>query len=117
VARCLVTLIAQDCGLVGVTVTYVRVDRRPFRMTFLLAVAAILAAALVVGYVAVAIVLDVPSVGRSWPGQGFVVVAAVAVIGFASLIDALRSGRARRSTRRRPDADQGVPHGSDEQHS
>jgi hypothetical protein len=90
-------------------------------MTFRLAVAAILAAALVVGYVVVAIVEDVPedgSIGRpSWPGQGFVVLAAVGIIGVTSLIDVLRPGRARRSALRRPEAEQAAPHGSDEQRS
>src|SRR5215207_2356445 len=103
----------------GVTVTYMRLDRWRFRMTFRLAVAAILAAALVVGYVVVAIVGDIPedgSVGRpSWPGQGFLVVAAVGIIGIASLIDALRPGRARRPVPGRPEAEQAEPHPSDEQ--
>jgi hypothetical protein len=60
---------------------------------------------------------DVPGIGRSWQGQCLVVLAAVGIVGVASLIDALRSGGARRSALRRPEGDQAVPHGSDEQRS
>jgi hypothetical protein len=84
-----------------------------------LAVAAALATVVVVGYVVVAMIEDVPedgSTGRpSWPGQGFVVLAAIGIIGLASLVDAVRAGRARRSALQRPEADQAAQHGGDEQ--
>jgi Transposase, Mutator family len=116
---------AHDYSFMGVTIRYVWLDRKlpeyRLRMTFRLAIVALLTAAVVVGYVVVAIVQDAPEDGSvrgpSWPGQGFVVLAAVGIIGFASLIEALHSGRARRSALRRPEGDQAVPHGGDEQRS
>jgi hypothetical protein len=86
-------------------------------MTSRMAVAAALAAALVAGFVVVAIVQDVPDIGRSWPGQGFLVLAAVGIIAFACLIDALRAGRAHRSALPRSGAYQAGPQDSDEQRS
>jgi hypothetical protein len=82
-----------------------RLLRTTFRPTFRVAVAAVLAVVVVVGYVVVAIVRDVPEgsgSGHSWPGQGFVVLAAIGVIAVASLVDVLRPGRARRSDRDEP---------------
>lgn len=63
--------------------------------------ALMLAGVVMVGYVVLAVLLDVPAVrnigGRDhWPGQGFVIVAAVAVVALACLVDAVLDGRARR---------------------
>ena len=77
--------------------------RGAFRVTFRVAFAAILAAVLVAGYVVVALVDDIThddATGLDWPGRGFVVLAAVGIVGLASLVDVLRPGRARRQVDR-----------------
>jgi hypothetical protein len=56
-------------------------------------VAAAVVLVLIAGYAVVAVVADVPGSGRSWPGQGFVALAAVALVGLVSLIAAIRRGR------------------------
>jgi hypothetical protein len=58
------------------------------------------ATALVIGFILVSIVADVPEVQRSgrshWPGAGFVVLVAGGIVGLACLVEALLDGRARR---------------------
>ena len=57
------------------------------------AVAVGLVTVLVLGYAVVAIVADVPGDGRSWPGQGFIALAAIALTGLVSLAATLRRSR------------------------
>jgi len=63
-----------------------------------------IAAAILVGFIAVAAAADVPMIrppGRKpyWPGSGFVLLVAVGIVGLACFIDAVLAGRARRHGR------------------
>jgi hypothetical protein len=63
-------------------------------------VALVAATVLLLGFIVVAVVADVPLERRgaspSWPGEGFVLVVGVGIVGMASLVDAVRDGRSRR---------------------
>jgi len=75
-------------------------DRWSVRVTLALA----FAAALLIGFVVVSVVADVPMVrpsGRTpyLPGYGVVLLVAVGVVGLVCLVDAVLGGRARRHDR------------------
>jgi hypothetical protein len=63
-------------------------------------VAMLVATVVGIAYLVVAIVADVPedtSGGRpAWPGQGFVLLVGIGVVGLVSLVDAFLAGRRRR---------------------
>ena len=69
-------------------------------MSFRVGVAMAVATLFGIAYLAVAIAADVPvdpSGGRrAWPGQGFVLLVGIGIVGLVSLVDAFLSGRRRR---------------------